>query len=180
MAYEYKKLSEVDAITSADSDVNLIVEHNDEIKKLSINDLPIPTGQVQADWNEEDETKASFIKNKPDLSQVGGSGGEFIWIKVDYNGNADWTYADGTAITPETLKKKFESGANVYVSHLSSGYGDGTNVAYHMSHVVQYVYVPRFEISGSLTRECIELYYYSKLGYESEPNWRTITCYGEY
>lgn len=81
MAYEYKKLSEVEAIDVADSSVNLIVETEDEIKKLNIGDLPI--GQEQADWDEKDETKASFIKNKPDLSQVGGSGGKITIIDLN-------------------------------------------------------------------------------------------------
>jgi hypothetical protein len=83
MAYEYKKLSEVEAIDVADSSVNLIVETEDKIKKLNIGDLPI--GQEQADWEEEDETKASFIKNKPDLSQVGGSGAAITIVNLNSN-----------------------------------------------------------------------------------------------
>lgn len=176
MAYEYKKLSEVEVTDVADSSVNLIVETEDEIKRLNIGDLPI--GQEQADWEEEDETKASFIKNKPDLSQVGGSGGgEFIWIKVSYNGVADWTYADGTTITPESLKEKIESGANVYISHLASGYGDGTNSAYHMGRVIHYAYVPEFvNMSGYLDPSYLKLGYYSKTPMDNSPVWKEIYC----
>ena len=181
MAYEYKKLSEVDVVNSVDSDVNLIVEQNDKIKKMNIGDLPIPTGQVQADWNEEDGTKPSFIKNKPDLSQVGGSGGgEVIVIKVDYSGNADWTYADGTAMTPETLRDKFEAGAIVYVSANQSGYGDGTDIAVQMMSVIQYAYVPQFLIQSMVeyyTPSQIELYYYGKLW--GEEKMRRIILVGE-
>jgi hypothetical protein len=129
VAYEYKKLSEVEAIDIADSSVNLIVETEDEIKKLNIGDLPIG-GQEQADWNEEDETKASFIKNKPDLSNIdsGGSssGGEVIIIKVDNNYmSPDWHYADGTDITLLSLKAKLEAGAIVYIERYITGYGAG-------------------------------------------------------
>ena len=157
MAYEYKKLSEVDVVNSVDSDVNLIVEQNDEIKRMNIGDLPIPTGQVQADWNEEDETKASFIKNKPDLSNVGGSdsgsgsGGEVVI--VDAAGS-------GYGYNATQLKEKFESGALVYIRTVYSGsYG----VEYPKHLVISYNYVSERTISGILQPNQITLYYHNGL-----------------
>jgi hypothetical protein len=92
MAYEYKKLSGVETTDTVGSSMNLIVETDGEIKKLNIGDLPIG-GQEQADWNEKDQTKASFIKNKPDL--VGGSGGgktTIININSPWASSADVSY----------------------------------------------------------------------------------------
>jgi len=172
MAYEYKKLSEVEAIDVADSSVNLIVETEDEIKKLNIGDLPIG-GQEQADWDEEDATKPSFIKNKPDLSQVGGSGGEVVFITVDWNGSiTSYEYEDGTPITPSSLKEKFETGAKVYVSIYESGVymddvGYGYGVAYLNSFVHNYQYIPAHTQSGSQVSERIILGYYNRSTYRS-------------
>lgn len=111
MAYEYKKLSEVEVADVVDSSVNLIVETNDEIKKLNIGDLPIGA-QEQADWNEEDATKASYIKNKPDLSQVGGSGGGTTIVNFNayYPSGAtesNMTFEDTGE--PVTLQRMYES-----------------------------------------------------------------------
>lgn len=176
MAYEYKKLSEVKAIDVADSSVNLIVETEDEIKKLNIGDLPI--GQEQADWNEKDETKASFIKNKPDLSQVGGnSSSEVIVIKADLGGNVDWTYADGTVITAESLRDKLDNGAIVYIAETYSGMGyDTTLITSVKSQAIAYYYFDAYYASVEPVAPRLYLKYYSFVG--NNATLKTIYCNG--
>lgn len=153
MAYEYKKLSEVTAIDAVDSAVNLLVEQNDEIKRVNVDKLPIPT-QTQADWNEEDETSPSFIKNKPDLSQVGGSGsgGSVEIIVIDNIFGSVSSQFNGTE-----LKDKLEAGAQVYIkSYYSGTYG----VVHPKSLVVGYTYQPSYEMSGMMYPASLTLYYY--------------------
>lgn len=154
MAYEYKKLSEVDVVDSVDSSVNLLVEQGSDIKKMNIGDLPIPTGQAQADWNEEDETKPSFIKNKPDLSQVGGSGGgEVLIVDINYNGSIACAY------NATQLKEKLESGTLIYIQTYYSGLMYYTNPR-HL--VVSYEYVPSYTASGTNHPALITLYYFNE------------------
>lgn len=52
------------------------INKTDEIKKIDSRFLPDEAllSPVQADWSVTDEDDPAFIKNKPDLSQVGGSG----------------------------------------------------------------------------------------------------------
>ena len=186
MAYEYKKLSEVDAVESVDSSVNLLVEQGSDIKKMNIGDLPIPTGQVQADWNEEDGTKPSFIKNKPDLSQVGGgSGGEVIVINVDYMFQSpDWHYADGTVITPESLRDKLNEGATVYISRFESGLGDGTqsaNTFYrvnHFSYHNSYTNMSGFYEKSKINLVFVVSEYISSLSKHINV-FKSLTCFGD-
>ena len=182
MAHEYKKLSEVEVIDVADSSVNLIVETNDEIKKLNIDDLPIG-GQEQADWNEEDETKPSFIKNKPDLSQVGGSsGGEVIVINTDKNFlNADWHYADGTVITPESLRDKLEAGAQVYIKRPESGLSMHGNLSGDVLYKVnRFYYVPPYtNLSGFPSSSETNLFIIRRGSNANSVEFGLITCYGD-
>ena len=143
MAYEYKKLSEVEAIDVADSSVNLIVETEDEIKKLNIGDLPIG-GQEQADWNEEDATQASFIRNKPDLSQVGGG------VKTTYlntNGFAsllDWSFEDGTPLTAKNLFNALQEGSVIIKFETPATLGVAEGTAY--CPILSYKHCPEQEV----------------------------------
>ena len=148
MSYEFKKLSEVEVTDVADSSVNLIVETNDDIKKLNIGDLPI--GQEQADWNEEDATKASFIKNKPDLSQVGGSGGKITIIDTHtyYASGIDvktMTFADtGEAVTMAKLYEALLSGSVWFKTHFWGSGASSPNDQYYLieyfAHYEEYTY----------------------------------------
>ena len=65
MAYTYKKLTDVDLIETA-TNPNLLIEEDGDIKKISASNVAAP--QVQADWNETDDTSPAFILNKPELS----------------------------------------------------------------------------------------------------------------
>ena len=70
MAYNYKKLADVNLVESA-VEPNILIEDSGDIKKISAPNLV--TTQVKADWEETDPNSAAFILNKPDLSQTGGA-----------------------------------------------------------------------------------------------------------
>lgn len=138
MAYEYKKLSEVEAIDVADSSVNLIVETEDEIKKLNIGDLPI--GQEQSDWDEEDATKASFIKNKPDLSQVGGSAKVTYLLSSSLSiTTKSLTFEDGSSITIPRLLEALQTGLVIIKCPPYPSYGYQADYCFS---IISYVYIP--------------------------------------
>ena len=61
---------------------------------------------VQPDWNETDETSDAYIKNKPDLSQVGGGEVDLSGYVTKETGNANQiTFADG-----QTFQAKLDNG----------------------------------------------------------------------
>ena len=61
---------------------------------------------VQPDWNETDETSDAYIKNKPDLSQVGGGEVDLSGYVTKEAGNANQiTFSDG-----QTFQAKLEAG----------------------------------------------------------------------
>ena len=61
---------------------------------------------VQPDWNETDETSDAYIKNKPDLSQVGSGEVDLSGYVTKETGNASQiTFADG-----QTFQAKLDSG----------------------------------------------------------------------
>ena len=61
---------------------------------------------VQADWNETDETSDAYIKNKPDLSQVGSGEVDLSGYVTKETGNANQiTFSDG-----QTFQQKLDTG----------------------------------------------------------------------
>lgn len=66
MSYEFIKLSEVEKVETS-YNANLLIEENGEIKRLSTENINFggSGNQVQADWNETDDTSPAFIANKP-------------------------------------------------------------------------------------------------------------------
>ena len=67
MAYNYKKLADVNLVESA-VEPNILIEDSGDIKKISAPNLV--TTQVKADWEETDPNSAAFILNKPDLTNM--------------------------------------------------------------------------------------------------------------
>lgn len=108
----------------------------------SYNDLEdtptIPAAQVQSDWNEADNTKADYIKNKPNLASVATSGD---YADLDNKPtipnaqvNSDWNANSGVA---KILNKPLP--ANIFNAYgpwteqltaadVSNGYKDFTNI----------------------------------------------------
>lgn len=69
MSYEFIKLSEVEKV-DAPHNASLLIEEGGEIKRLSTENVNFGGSmqQVQADWNEKDDTSPAYIANKPDVS----------------------------------------------------------------------------------------------------------------
>ena len=70
MAYNFTKLTEVAMTENIDDSVNLLIEQGDDIKRMSLGNIP---QRAQADWNETNEASPAFILNKPDISSGGGN-----------------------------------------------------------------------------------------------------------
>lgn len=88
MSYIYKKLSDVDLVTSA-ANPNILIEDNGDIKKIPV--YQISNTHVKADWEEDDANSPAFILNKPDLRVgSGGSSGGAKVITYTYNSGSWW------------------------------------------------------------------------------------------
>lgn len=71
---EFKKLSDVTLAETTSENTNVLIEDNGEVKKVAMDQIKVPQEpqkpQVQANWNEADETSPAFILNKPE--KMGG------------------------------------------------------------------------------------------------------------
>ena len=63
-----RDLTNYNEITSEDVDINsfIYVDHDGNSSKIKLGDV-ITANAVQSDWDQEDDTKYDFIKNKPEL-----------------------------------------------------------------------------------------------------------------
>ena len=105
MSYELIKLSEVEKVSSSTS-ANLLIEENGEIKRLSAKNLTNAQPQVQADWNETDDTKPSYIANKPTNLNVN---------VLTYFTGSGYLTLDGVPQSREMIKEAWESGADMRI-----------------------------------------------------------------
>lgn len=62
MSYEFKKLSEVQALTEVPEGAKVLAEANGKIVRVPGSGLG---GGVQPDWSQNDETKPDYVKNRP-------------------------------------------------------------------------------------------------------------------
>lgn len=106
MSYEFIKLNEVEKVDSS-YNASLLIEQNGEIKRLSTENINFGGGgqQVQADWNEKDDTSPAYIMNKPEIN------GNIVYISLDCGGV--FSKSDGTAFTVNELKELWKSGARI-------------------------------------------------------------------
>lgn len=77
MEMEFTKLSEVPVTDNPTDEASVLVEESGEIKRT-----PKSAIGAQADWNETDETKSSFIVNKPE--KLGGVRKFFVAYENNY------------------------------------------------------------------------------------------------
>jgi len=91
MAYQYKKLSEVEMHENPSSP-NILVEEGGEVVRVPASNLTTSGSKVQADWNETNEDSPAFILNKPDLGSIGG--GDSAGSTVLYHGSSASIYVD--------------------------------------------------------------------------------------
>lgn len=100
----YIKLNEVEIVNSS-IDSNVLIEENGEIKRMPVENLAV--SQVQADWNETDPTKPSFIMNKPE-SLGGGSGGKVI---VFSGSSGSYRDTNGNVVSAQTVIDEWNVGS---------------------------------------------------------------------
>lgn len=81
---EFKKLSDVTLAESTSESTNILIEDGGEIKKVAMDKLIVPQEpqkpQVQANWNETDESSPAYILNKPE--KLGG----YTYFAISENG----------------------------------------------------------------------------------------------
>jgi hypothetical protein len=119
------KLNEVTLVESA-VEPNILIEEDGEIKRLPAENFVTP--QTQADWNETDATKASFILNKPE-SLGGGSGGKV----VTYTDNSGTWMLDGNVVTAQDVLNEWNAGS--ILRYRTNNYQSGMFTDYSILYV---------------------------------------------
>lgn len=122
MAYTYTKLNEV-ALVELATEPNFLIEDGGEIKRISAANVVTP--QTQADWEETDPTKASYILNKPE--SLGGSGGKVI--TYTYNSGL---LANGVATSAQEVLDEWNAGSTLRFAISSTEESNVFNVSYTM------------------------------------------------
>ena len=108
MSYEFIKLSEVEKVETSHN-ANLLIEEDGEIKRLSTDNINFGGNgnQVQADWNEKDDTSPAYIMNKPEVSDG------IIYVSLDCGGA--FVKSDGSYYTVNELKELWKAGARIRI-----------------------------------------------------------------
>ena len=145
MAYNYKKLADVNLVESAVKP-NILIEDSGDIKKISAPNLV--TTQVKADWEETDPNSAAFILNKPDLSQVGGANVVTYTISNTSSGKKLWL--NGAAATSQSVIDEWKNGSILRIDETSAISGGSMGAVSNIKYTLN---------SGILTSTTI--YYYS-------------------
>lgn len=141
MAYNYKKLADVNLVESA-VEPNILIEDSGDIKKISAPNLV--TTQVKADWEETDPNSAAFILNKPDLSQIGGAN------VVTYTISGTKLWLNGAAATAQSVIDEWKNGSILRIDETTPSSGGSLGAVSNIK------YTLNSGILGSTT-----IYYYS-------------------
>ena len=139
MAYNYKKLADVNLVESA-VEPNILIEDSGDIKKISAPNLV--TTQVKADWEETDPNSAAFILNKPDLSQTGGAN------VVTYTVAGGVLNLNGVAVTRQSVIDEWKNGSILRIDE-----GQSLSEIYSIFYTIA---------SGSTLPSTVTIYYYSE------------------
>ena len=115
MAYNYKKLTDVVLVESAEMP-NILIEDDGDIKKISASNLVTP--QTKADWDETNPNSAAFILNKPDLSQVGGANVITYTISSTSSGTKLWL--NNAAATSQSVIDEWKNGSILRIDETNS------------------------------------------------------------
>lgn len=90
----------------------------DNTKEDFIKNKPtIPDAQIQSDWNQEDTSKADYIKNKPSIPS------DTLIVEGTFNNDGNDSFT--TTYGPEDLSEAFMSGRRIL---LKGQYGDDPSV----------------------------------------------------
>ena len=141
MAYNYKKLADVNLVESA-VEPNILIEDSGDIKKISAPNLV--TTQVKADWEETDPNSAAFILNKPDLSQVGGAN------VVTYTVAGGVLKLNGVEVTRQSVIDEWKNGSILRIDETTASSGGSLGAVSNIKYTLN---------SGILASTTI--YYYS-------------------
>lgn len=145
MAYNYKKLADVNLVESA-VEPNILIEDSGDIKKISAPNLV--TTQVKADWEETDPNSAAFILNKPDLSQAGGTNVVTYTISSTASGKKLWL--NGAAATSQSVIDEWKNGSILRIDETTASSGGSLGAVSNIKYTLN---------SGILSSTTI--YYYS-------------------
>ena len=141
MAYNYKKLTDVALVESAEMP-NILIEDDGDIKKISASNLVTP--QTKADWDETDPNSAAFILNKPDLSQVGGAN------VITYTIASGVLNLNGATVTAQSVIDEWKNGSILRIDETSSLSGGSLGAISNIKYTIA---------SGALVSTTV--YYYS-------------------
>lgn len=141
MAYNYKKLADVNLVESA-VEPNILIEDSGDIKKISA--LNLVTPQTKADWEETDPNSAAFILNKPDLSQAGGAN------VVTYTISGTGLWLNGAAPTRQSVIDEWKNGSILRINEANSLSGGSLGAVSNIVYTI---------VSGALASTTV--YYYS-------------------
>ena len=141
MAYNYKKLTDVALVESAETP-NILIEDDGDIKKISSSNLVTP--QTKANWEETDPNSFAFILNKPDLSQVGGAN------VVTYTIVNSALNLNGVAVAAQSVIDEWNNGSILRINEANSSSGGSLGAVSNIKYTIA---------SGALTSTIV--YYYS-------------------
>ena len=141
MAYNYKKLTDVALVESAEMP-NILIEDDGDIKKLSSSNLVTP--QTKADWEETDPNSVAFILNKPDLSQAGGAN------VVTYTVAGGVLKLNDVAVTRQSVIDEWKNGSILRIDETTASSGGSLGAVSNIKYTIA---------SGALASTTI--YYYS-------------------
>lgn len=141
MAYNYKKLTDVALVESAEMP-NILIEDDGDIKKISASNLVTP--QTKADWEETDPNSAAFILNKPDLSQAGGAN------VVTYTISGTKLWLNNAAATSQSVIDEWKNGSILRIDETTASSGGSLGAVSNIEYTLN---------SGILASTTI--YYYS-------------------
>lgn len=141
MAYNYKKLADVNLVESA-VEPNILIEDSGDIKKISAPNLV--TRQVKADWEETDPNSTAFILNKPNLSQTGGAN------VVTYTISGTKLWLNGAQATSQSVIDEWKNGSILRIDETSAISGGSLGAVSNIKYTI---------VSGALSSTTI--YYYS-------------------
>lgn len=129
MEYKFKSINESEQVERVDSDINLLVEQDSVIKKMNIDQ--IPQNKVQPDWEETNESSLAFIKNKPNLEEVGG-GSKITYFTSSSGYFNELLKEDGTIATIQDIYDALKAGT------VRLTYSEGSYI--YNSDVIKYIY----------------------------------------
>ena len=127
MAYNYKKLTDVALVESAETP-NILIEDDGDIKKISSSNLVTP--QTKADWEETDPNSFAFILNKPDLSQAGGAN------VVTYTISDTRLWLNNAAATGQSVIDEWKNGSILRIDETNSLNGGSLGAVSNIKYVL--------------------------------------------